>query len=299
MGVQVFGVRIDIKQPGHHLALGGVLLQEGHRRKPVIRVVIGVDLAQRQPRAVVLLDHLHRARRVVDGDRVAAGDDVEAVHRVIMFADIVEALGRAGVVVEGDAGADDVDERRALVADRSRDQRHQLGLVAGKTARHKARAELQRDRHQVDGVVGVHHALFRLRAAVGGGGELALGQAVDAVVLDDIGHVDAAPDRMRELAEADGRGIAVAGDAEIDQVAVGEVGAGQDRRHAAVHRIEAVRIAEEIVRRLRGAADAGDFCDAMRLDRQLVAGLDDRGGDRNRGRSRRTASRPCPRNPGG
>src|SRR6202042_3182493 len=115
----------------------------------------------------------------------------------------------------------------------------------------------QRDRHQVDSVVGVGDALFRLRAAVGGGRELALGQAVYAVVLDDISHVDAAPDRMRELAEADGGRIAVPGDAEIDQVAVGEIGAGQDRRHSPVHGIEAVRVAEEIVRRFRGAADAG------------------------------------------
>jgi len=74
---------------------------------------------------------------------------------------------------------------------------------------------------------------------------------------------------MRELAEADGSGIAVAGDAEIDQLAVGEVGAGQHRRHAAMHRVEAVRIAEEVIRRLRRAADAGNLGDAMRLDRQL------------------------------
>ena len=52
---------------------------------------------------------------------------------------------------------------------------------------------------------------------------------------------------MRELAETDRGRVAVAGNAEIDQIAVGEVGAGQDRRHAAVHRIEAVRIAEEII----------------------------------------------------
>src|SRR5262249_38425768 len=117
-------------------------------------------------------------------------------------------------------------------------------------------------------------------AAVGGRRELALGQAVHAVVLDDVGHVDAASDRMRELAEADRGGIAVAGDAEIDQLAVGEVGAGQYRRHADLYRSEAVRITEEVVRRLRRAPDAGDLGDAVRLDRELEAGLDDRGGDR-------------------
>ena len=70
-------------------------------------------------------------------------------------------------------------------------------------------------------------AALGLRAAVGGGGELALGQAVHAVVLDDVDHVDAAPQRVRELAEPDRGRVAVAGDAEIDQVAVGEVGAGR------------------------------------------------------------------------
>ena len=74
--------------------------------------------------------------------------------------------------------------------------------------------------------------------------------------------------------------VAVAGDAEIDQVAVGEIGAGEHRRHAPVHRIKAVRIAEEVGRRLRRAADAGNLGDAMRLDRQFETGLDDGGGDR-------------------
>src|SRR6185312_1132282 len=50
--------------------------------------------------------------------------------------------------------------------------------------------------------------------------------------------------------------------------------------HASVHGVEAVRLAEEIVRRLRAAADAREFGDAMRLDVELPAGLDDRGRDR-------------------
>ena len=133
---------------------------------------------------------------------------------------------------------------------------------------------------EVDGVVVVGDAALRLRAAVGGGRELALGEAVHAVVLDDVDHVDAAPHRVRELAEADRGAVAVARDAEIDQVAVGEVGAGEHRRHAAVHRVEAVRGVEEIVGRLRRAADAGDLRHPVRLDRELEAGLDDRGGDR-------------------
>jgi len=45
---------------------------------------------------------------------------------------------------------------------------------------------------------------------------------------------------MRELADADGGAVAVARDAEIDKVLVGEIGAGQHGRHPAVHRVEAV-----------------------------------------------------------
>ena len=52
---------------------------------------------------------------------------------------------------------------------------------------------------------------------------------------------------MGELADADRRGIAVAGDAEIDQVAVGERRAGQHRRHPAVHLLKLVRVAEKYV----------------------------------------------------
>src|ERR1700722_15010228 len=47
-----------------------------------------------------------------------------------------------------------------------------------------------------------------------------------------------------------------------------------------MHRIEAVRGVEEIIRRLRRAADPGDFGDAMRLDRELEARLDDGSRDR-------------------
>src|SRR6202050_5396215 len=85
---------------------------------------------------------------------------------------------------------------------------------------------------------------------------------------------------MGELAEA-GRGrVAAAGDAEIDEVAVGEVGAGQYRRHASMHGIEPVRIAEEIIGRFRRATDAGNLRHTVRLDREFEASLDDSAGDR-------------------
>src|SRR5690606_28622900 len=56
--------------------------------------------------------------------------------------------------------------------------------------------------------------------------------------------------------------------------------AGQHRGHAPVHGVEAVRLAEEVVRRLAAAADARQLGDAVRLDVQLPTGLDDRRRDR-------------------
>ena len=78
-----------------------------------------MGLAQAQDGAVVLRHQFDRAGRVVDGDLLALGDEVDPVHRLVVLAHVVEALGRAGVVVEGDAGADDVDEGGALVGDRA------------------------------------------------------------------------------------------------------------------------------------------------------------------------------------
>ena len=85
---------------------------------------------------------------------------------------------------------------------------------------------------------------------------------------------------VAELAEADRGGVAVAGHADVDEVAVGHVGAGGDRRHAPVHGVEAVAAGEEIGRRLRRAADAGHLGDAVRRQVHLEAGFDQRGRDR-------------------
>src|SRR6185312_3337478 len=56
--------------------------------------------------------------------------------------------------------------------------------------------------------------------------------------------------------------------------------AGQDRGHAPVHRVEAMRGAEKIVRRLGAAAYARELGHAVRFDVELPAGLDDGGRDR-------------------
>ena len=125
----------------------------------------------------------------------------------------------------------------------------------------------------------VDHAGLQLRSEIGGGGELAFGQAVHAVVFDDVDHRQIAAHEVDELADADGGGVAVAADAERDQIAIGQHGAGGHRRHAAMHRVEAVRAAHEISRALGRAADAAHLDDALGLDAHFVHGVDDALGD--------------------
>ena len=121
--------------------------------------------------------------------------------------------------------------------------------------------------------------VFSLEPMIGGGGELALGQAVDAVVFDDVDHRQIAAQQVNELAHADGGRVAVAGDAQHRHGVVGQNGAGGDRRHAPVHAVEAVRAAHEVGRALRRAADAAHLHHALRLDAHLEHGVDDALGD--------------------
>ncbi len=278
--MQVFGVGCQVEKTGEDLAMDGRLRDLVLGADAVGGVVAGAELAQLDDAAVVLRDFDDAAFGVVDGDRFARRPEVEAVDGLVVVADVVVALGGARMVIEGDAGADDVDEGGALVRDGGLDERRELLLVAAEAARDEGGAHEERERHGVDRSVGVDGAALGFAALVGGGGELALGEAVDAVVLQDVGHVDAAAHDVRELAEADRGGVAVARDAQVDQLAVGEVRSGQHRGHTAVHGVEAVGVAEEIVGRLRAAADAGELGDAVRLDIELPEGLDQRRRDR-------------------
>ena len=116
---------------------------------------------------------------------------------------------------------------------------------------------------------------FSVRADVGRGRELPLRQAVDAVVLDDVDERHVPPHEVDELADADRGGVAVAGDADADQLGVREERARRDGRHPAVDGVEAPGAVQEVGGRLGGAADARELRDAVRLDAHLAEGGDD------------------------
>ena len=135
-------------------------------------------------------------------------------------------------------------------------QRQELLLVAGKRPRHKRGAQLDGQGARIDWRQIVHHAVLQLRAHVGRRRELPFREAVAAVVFDDVDDGQVAPHQVHELADADGARVAVAADADGNELLVGEHRAGAHRRHAAVHSVEPVRAAEKVRRALAGTADA-------------------------------------------
>src|SRR4029077_7529878 len=98
---------------------------------------------------------------------------------------------------------DDVEDRGAAMGDGRLDEGHDLLAVATERASDEGAAEGKRDGAGVDRLERVDRTLLLHGAEVGGGGELALGQAVRAVVFDDVGAVDVASDHVHELSEAD------------------------------------------------------------------------------------------------
>ena len=150
-----------------------------------------------------------------------------------------------------------------------------MGLVAGKAARHKSGAQFDCQACQVDGFVEVVFALPALRVLVVGRRELALCKTVCAVVFNNVGHVEPATDGVTELAQADGCGISVSGNADINQIVVGQVGAGRHRGHPAVHPVKSVGTAQEVGSGFRGATDTGQFGYPVGGHITLETGLDD------------------------
>ena len=66
------------------------------------------------------------------------------MQRLFVRATVGVGLGRIVMVVEGDAGADDVNHGRAVVAQRGLEQFAHLLGVAGEGARHEAAAQDER-----------------------------------------------------------------------------------------------------------------------------------------------------------
>ena len=138
------------------------------------------------------------------------------------------------MIVEGHAWADDIQNCCPFVAERRLEQLTYLGRIPGKRPRHERGIRRQRFQADVDRGQLVYARILQLLPIVCRSRELAFGKAVHAVVLDNINHRDIAPNHVLEVAQADATGIAVAADADRDQLVIDRGRAGSNGRHSPV-----------------------------------------------------------------
>ena len=176
-------------------------------------------------------------------------------------------------MVVGDAGAEDVDEREALVLDALLDQLGQVLLIGAEAARDEGGARGQRQRDGIDRRfdVAVGHALG-LHADAAGGRGLPGGEAVDLVVHHDVDQVDVAAHGVHEVVAANAEAVAVAARDQHGHAVVGQLQAGGHRQRTAMQRVHAVGVDEAgKVRRAADAADRGDLVlGNLQLDQRLL-----------------------------
>lgn len=221
-----------------------------------------------------------------DGDAVApfegSGKCRDAILGIVLGLDVVDALliPVVGVdLVEGDAGLEDVNQRKAIVVHGLLHQAAEMRRVGGKGPGHEAAVERHGERHGVE-LLGDHaeRGIFRLCSGAGCGRGLPLGQSVDLVVVDKELHVDVPADRRHEMVAAFAVAIAVAGGDDHRHGVVGEPDPCCHRQGPAVQAVEGV--ASGIVRQLGRLADARNQGDLMgfklQIDHRLLERFQDR-----------------------
>ena len=190
---------------------------------------------------------------------------------------VLEHVERA--VVEDRAVLVDLDQRRAAVLGGRAQHLGEVLAVGVHGPRDERRLGAEGQRHRVErGVHRAHRRRLGDLADLGGGGVLALGQAVDPVVEQQDLEVDVAAQRVDQVVAADRQRVAVTGDDPHRQVRPRGGQAGGDGRRAAVDRVHAVGV--EVVGEARGAADARDEDDVLALEAELGQEALHRGEDR-------------------
>ena len=147
--------------------------------------------------------------------------------------------------------------------DRPYDQVDQVLDVVGVAAADPSEATGQRHHQRVDLSLDVRfRQALGLQAERQGGCGLSLGEPVDLVVEEDVGHVEVAAAGVDEVTGADAETVTVATNADNSEFRVRQLDAGSERQEAAVQSVHAV--GWEVVRRFAGAANAADDGDTVR-----------------------------------
>src|SRR6266404_777341 len=166
------------------------------------------------------------------------------------------------VVIVGDAGAENVQERESRMLDTLLNQLGEMLLFGAVTARDEGSA---RGQSQGNGInrrfdVAKGHA-FRLHADATGWRRLAGGQAVDLVVHDDVEQVHIAAHGVDEMVAADAETVTVAASHEHGEFMIGELQTGGHGEGTAVEGVHAVGI--HVAGKIGGTSDAADGDDVV------------------------------------
>ena len=188
--------------------------QARHGLNPVGRVIVFLQLAQSEVGAIVHGDVDRRSRIVLHVNLFEVRHETHFLQSLFVILHVFVGLGRALVIVEGNTRRDHVEHHRAVVRDGGLQHGTQLSLVAGEGAANKRCTQLNGQRAGVNRRQIVQHAGLQLRPQIGGGRELALGQAINAVVLDDVDDGKIAAHEVNKLSDADRSRIAVAAHAQ-------------------------------------------------------------------------------------
>jgi len=93
VGMQVSCLRVEIEQTGKDLALRSMRLNLIHRTHPVARIKALAYFPEPEPSTVVLSNMHDFAFIIVNRNSFFVGPEVESIHRLIVFSDVVIALG--------------------------------------------------------------------------------------------------------------------------------------------------------------------------------------------------------------
>ncbi len=145
---------------------------------------------------------VHNARIIAGRNSLAPGYKIDG-HGVVMLAETRVALCRSLMVVEGDAGRNHIEQRKAAMTDCCFDEWHELRFIAREAASNKGCADFNTNPNKINGRVGIDVAFLADGVGVHRGGILSLGQPIAAVVFNEIGHIQVASHDVRKLAHAD------------------------------------------------------------------------------------------------
>src|SRR5712692_9711761 len=96
---------------------------------------------------------------------------------------------------------------------------------------------------------------------------LSLGQAVDTVIVDDIGHVNVPPSSVHEMSDSNSQPVTVSSDRNYFQIWIGKLSALRIAKHPSMQRVHSEGIGE--VDKFAGAPDSGEKCNLVDVNRHL------------------------------